>query len=138
MHGSEKILRIRDNPVGGGGSADVRTTLFPITFLTVQGHVVEIFLVHDPCHGRRTCYPMDYMRPAALPLFNLWGDSLFAAFRAAIIHAVILNDLYLRRNGLQFPAYESRSDCFHRGAADTSDMPLFWYIKKYPISWQAL
>ena len=55
----------------------------------------------------------DSMRPATLPLFDLREDSLLAAFRAAIIHAVILNDLYLCRNELQFPAYKFRSDCFH-------------------------
>lgn len=55
-----------------------------------------------------------------------------------MIHAVILNDLYLRRNEPQFPAYEFRSGCFQRGAADTADTLLFWYIKKYLLNWQAL
>ena len=78
------------------------------------------------------------MRMPILSLLDLWEFRFLSAFRAPIVHAVILYDLYLCRDKIQLPAHEFRADLFQRGTALTAYTFFFWDIKKELLNRQTL
>ena len=79
---------------------------------------------------------MNPMRMSVLALFNLREFRLLPAFRTAVVHAVILDDPYLRRNKVHLPAYEFRSNLFQLGATLAADTFFFRNVKGYLLNRQ--
>ena len=116
LQGDEVVPGREDHPVGQGGPGYWDAQGFPFLFLTVQGHGVDVFLVHGPGNGGWGGEGMadDGIRQRGL--LDM-GSLQLPAGQAFVAFLIMILDVEPGRDVDELAADEGLPDTLHQGAA---------------------
>ena len=106
--------------------------MFPVLFLSVQGHGVCILLIHNPGHHRCGCITVWYQcfRHVGFHKLNRFGHSrCLGADRTLCCFHINIYNLTLCRSETEFSSYEFPANYFHFSTTISTMLLIFgkWY-----------